>query len=105
MEKIRLPKKLCRIDSGAFSGHNFTSITIPKNVTFIGSRVFEECSELKTIIIKSKKIKKIGSNAFSYIAREAVIYVPGGKIKKYRKLTPEIDAYGHKWDIRPIKRD
>lgn len=84
--EIRLPKNLRKIGSDAFTGHYFTSITIPKNVEYIGKLAFDECSELKTVYIKSKKIKKIGKNIFHNIFDGVTVYVPKSKVKKYRKM-------------------
>ena len=86
IKEIALPDKLRKIGQYAFSGHDFTSITIPQNVEFIGSRAFDECSELKTVYIKSKKIKKIGKNIFRNIFDGVTVYVPKSKVKKYRKM-------------------
>ena len=84
--EIRLPKNLRKIGSDAFTGHYFTSVTIPKNVEYIGKLAFDECSKLKTVYIKSKKIKKIGKNIFRNIFDGVTVYVPKSKLKKYRKM-------------------
>ncbi len=86
IREVRLPKKLRKIDEFALAGHDFTSITIPENVEIIGALAFEECSELKTLYIKSKKIKKIGKRIFRNIFHEVIVYVPKSKLKKYRKM-------------------
>lgn len=83
---IRLPRNLRKIGEYAFSGHYFPSIIIPKNVEYIGKRAFDECSELKTVYIKSKKIKKIGKDIFFNIFDGVTVYVPKSKVKKYRKM-------------------
>ena len=84
--EIRLPRNLRKIGADAFTGHYFTSITIPKNVEYIGKLAFDECSELKTVYIESKKIKKIGKDIFRNIFDGVTVYVPKSKVKKYRKI-------------------
>ena len=44
-----------------------TKVTIGKNVTKINKNAFKDCGSLKTIIIKTKKLKKVGKDAFSGI--------------------------------------
>lgn len=101
IKKIKLSQNLRKIGTDAFSCQSIKRIEIPSNVTYIGAHAFEECAELKIVIIKSKKIKKIGKRAFSYIARDAIIYVPEEKLKEYAKLLQKSNIYGEKMDIRP----
>ena len=61
-------------------------VTIGENVTKIGKKAFYKCSKLKTITIKSKKLKSAGKNAFKGIYKKAVIKVPKSKLKNYKKL-------------------
>ena len=61
-------------------------VTIGANTTKIGTKAFKDCSELKTIIVRSKKLKRIGKNAFSGIRKNAQIKVPAAQYKKYKKL-------------------
>ena len=41
---------------------------------------------MKTIIVRSKKLKRIGKNTFSGIKKNAQIKVPAAQYKKYKKL-------------------
>ena len=86
IKEIKLSRSLKKIGDDAFTGQCFTSITIPQNVEFIGARAFDECSELKTVYIKSKKIKKVGKDIFRNIFDGVTVYVPKSKVKKYRKM-------------------
>lgn len=70
-------------------------ITIPAKVTIqgkkymvtaIGSQAFSGCKNLKQVTIKSKKITKIGNNAFKNGNKKAVVKVPKSKKKLYKKL-------------------
>ena len=47
---------------------------------------FRGCSKLKSINIKSKKLKTVGKNAFKSIKSSAKIKVPSSKLKNYKKL-------------------
>ncbi len=105
--------KVTGIASNAFAGNKkLTKVTIGKNVTSIGKSAFKKCTKLKyvtikstslktigsnafngdknlkTIIIKSKKLtsKRIGKNAFKGTNKKLVIKVPKSKVKSYKKF-------------------
>ena len=82
--------KITEIGEGAFAlGNNHSKlkkITIGTNVTKIGERAFYNAKNLKTIVIKSKKLKTVGKNAFKGINKRATFDVPNSKIKAYKKL-------------------
>ena len=61
-------------------------VVIGKNVTQIGQKAFFKCSSLKLIQLKTTKLKKVGSGAFSGIHAKAVIRVPAKKLKTYQRL-------------------
>ena len=63
-----------------------TSVTVGKNVHTIGTEAFYGTKKLKTITIKSTKLKKVGSNAFKNINPKAKIKVPKAKLKSYKAL-------------------
>ena len=52
IEEIRLSHKLKKIGADAFSCQSIKGIEIPPNVTSIGAHAFEECADLKEVIIK-----------------------------------------------------
>ena len=60
-------------------------MVVGKTTEKIGKSAFQNCKNLKKIIIKSKNLKKIGSNAFKGISKNAV-KVPKSKKKLYTKL-------------------
>jgi hypothetical protein len=79
--------KVTSIENGAFKNNKkITSIVIGKNVTSIGKEAFKGCSKLKTITVKSTKIKKVGRNALKGIEKNATIKVPKKKKTAYKKL-------------------
>lgn len=105
IKEVKLSSKLRKIHALAFSDQSsLTKIIIPQNVTSIGYAAFENCSELRTVIIKSKKIKEIGERAFSGLAANAVIYIPKDKEKEYRRILWEFDGVnGLKIKVFPSK--
>lgn len=60
-------------------------VVIGKNIVKIGKESFSGCKNLKSISIKSSKIRNIGKSAFSGISGKAVIQVPKKKLAVYRK--------------------
>ncbi len=79
--------QITSIGDGAFSQlKNLKKMVIGKNVKTIGKKAFYGCKSLKTIIIKTKKLKKVGKNAFKKIYKKVKITLPKKKYKKYKKL-------------------
>jgi hypothetical protein len=64
------------------------AIVISGNVSKVGMQAFYGCKNLKTVVIKSKKLtkKSVGSKAFSNINANATIKVPKSKKKEYKTL-------------------
>ena len=84
--KLKLPRKLKSIGESAFRMNKIKEVVIPADVENIGADAFQECTSLKKIVIKSKKIKNIGSGAFADIVTDAVFYVPKEREEDYRKI-------------------
>ncbi|MBO5303891.1 MAG: Ig-like domain-containing protein [Lachnospiraceae bacterium] len=80
--------KVTAIGNNAFKKYNkLKTVVIGKNVTIIGKSAFQGCKNIKTITIKSKKIKKVGNKAFYGIKSSAKIKVGSAKmLKKYKKV-------------------
>lgn len=81
--------KVTSIANNAFKGNKkITQVTIGANIKKIGKNAFKGCSSLKKITIKSKKLKmkNTGKAAFKGINKKAVIKVPKGRVKSYRKI-------------------
>ena len=79
--------KVTGISAGVFKNNrNLKKITVGKSITNVGKNAFKGCIKLKTITIKSKDIKKIGTGAFAGINKKAVIKVPKKSLGKYKKL-------------------
>jgi hypothetical protein len=67
---------------------------IPKKVKKIGKKAFYGCKKLKTITIKTTKLKKstIGSKAFKGIYKKAKFKCPKSKLKNYKKWLKKAGA-------------
>ena len=97
--------KVTAIKANAFKGNKkIQKITIGKNIKKIGKGAFKNCKKLKKIIIKSKKLvsKNIGKNAFKGIPKNAVIKVPKGKVKAYKKFIIKKGGAGKKVKVKAI---
>ncbi len=79
--------KVTAVEANAFGKcKKLKKVTIGTNVKKIGKKAFYQCRKLKSIQVKSKKLTKVGSNAFKGIHKKAVIKVPKAKLSKYKKL-------------------
>ena len=63
-------------DDSFYNCLSLASITIPNSVTSIGDDAFHSCRGLNSVTMKSKTPPTIGSDAFAYIASNAVLYIP-----------------------------
>lgn len=68
-------------------------VTIGKNVTKIGKEAFYGCKNLKTITIKSSRLKSVGKNAIKGIYKKGVIVCPKAKKSAYKKLFKSSTGY------------
>ncbi len=83
--------KVTSISANALSKMpKLTKVTIGVNVTSIGKKAFFNDKALKTIIVKSKKLKTVAANAFKGTKKTGSIKVPKGKKKSYQKLFKNI---------------
>ncbi len=79
--------KITQIGNNAFSKcKKLKKVTIGANVTKIGKKAFYKDTKLKSIVVKTKKLKSVGSQAFKGIYKKAKIKVPSSRLKKYKKL-------------------
>lgn len=79
--------KITSISKNAFKNNKkIKKVIIGKNITKIEANAFSGCKNLKTITVKSTKLKSVGKNAFKGINKKAKIKVPKSKLKKYKNL-------------------
>lgn len=89
-----IPNGVVNIGQGAFYGClHLKSIVIPSTVKKIGNMAFDGCKNLKKITLMPKNLKSVGEWALHGIAKKAVIKVPRGRVKAYKKLFTEKTGY------------
>lgn len=86
--KVKIGKNVKVIEDGAFSGcKKLNSVVTGASLSKIGKNVFANDKSLKKIDFRnSKKIKSVGSGTFKGISKKAIIKLPKGKVKAYKKL-------------------
>ena len=79
--------KVTKIANKAFTKcKKLKKATIGANVTQIGTKAFFKSQKLSRIIIKTKKLKKVGASAFKKLWKSVKIKVPASKKNKYKSL-------------------
>ena len=77
-KKINFNKALETIGYSAFQNcYSLTEVTIPENVTSIGSEIFKNCTSLKKVNLNNA-LKEIGSAAFINCYYLTEITIPKG---------------------------
>ena len=79
--------KVTSIGKAAFKNiKTLKALTLGKNVTTIGNKAFFKCKALKKVVIKAKKLKKVGAGAFKKTNKKMTLKAPKKLQKKYKKL-------------------
>ena len=87
LKNVTIGANVTTIGASAFAGDTaLTKVVVGKNVVNIGKSAFSGDKKLKTLTIKSAKLKTVGKNAIKNIYKKAVIKVPKKQLKKYKKL-------------------
>ena len=83
---ITIPNSVTTIGSSAFYNCiSLTDITIPNSVTTIEDSAFYNCSRLKEIYCTPTNPPTLdGNTVFSFIASNAVFYVPSASVNNYK---------------------
>lgn len=101
---ITINKKVYRvtgIGSKAFyKKSRLKKLVVGSNVVSIGSKACYGCKQLKSVKIKGKNLKKIGSGAFRSIHKKAVVRVPAAEKKAYRSMLRKAGLKGKKQKVR-----
>lgn len=110
VQRVEIPKsvnikgytyKVTGIGDKAFDQcKNMKTLIIGSNVKKIGENAFLNCKKLKMIEIKSSKLKSVGKNALKGINKKATIKVPKKQYKKYKKLFKSKTGYKKTMKIR-----
>ena len=93
---VAIPNGVTSIGGGAFTGACFSEITLPKSLTFIGSRAFAYNESLLNVYCYAEDIPRIGisingerNTAFYDSGVEyATLHVPASAIDKYKTTAP-----------------
>lgn len=87
LTSVTLSTQLTVIPASAFEKCSaLVTVTVPAKVTTIDKRAFYGCKKLKRVLIKTKKLKKLGTGAFQGIYKKALFKAPSAQLKKYKKL-------------------
>ncbi|MBR0411637.1 MAG: leucine-rich repeat protein [Eubacterium sp.] len=87
LKKLAGGSKVTTIGAFAFANcYSLKSLAIGVNVKTIGQKAYYKCKSVKLVIIKSKKLKKIGKYAFRTLKVGVIIKCPKKKFKLYKKL-------------------
>ncbi len=85
--QVIIGKNVKTIGNSAFEGcKKLVQVTVGSGVTKIGKNAFKNSKLLKKIVIKSAKLKSVGSNALKGIKATATVKVPKKKFLAYKKL-------------------
>lgn len=68
------------IDDGAFAGSAINSVTIPNSVSELGTRVFDYCTNLETVIL-GNNVSEISSGCFNNCTSLTNISIPDSVVK------------------------
>ena len=69
-----------------------TKVNIGRNITYIGGKAFNKAYRLKTVVIKSTSLNKIGKKAFRSIKKNVTFKVPKANYKPYKKMIKKANA-------------
>ena len=97
LQKCTLPENLSEINDKAFANTNLSEVTFPASLTSIKSKVFYECSNLKTLRFTSPSVPTFGQDIFENCSKLEKVYVPKASLNEYKdklKLTQEVQFIG-----------
>lgn len=76
LKEIVLPQSLEIIREYAFKGSIITSLTIPSDVNKIEKGAFEDCTNLKTLVLRNSKIEEVSEKVFKNCNKLEEIILP-----------------------------
>ena len=97
LQKCTLPESLSEINDKAFANTNLSEVTFPASLTSIKSKVFYECSNLKTLRFTSSSVPTFGQDVFEDCSKLEKVYVPKASLNEYKerlKLKPTVEFIG-----------
>ena len=78
--------KVTELAAKSLKGVQAKTIVIGSQVKVIGKSAMQNCKKLKTLKIKSTKLKKVGKNAFMGVSKKAKVTMPKKMKSTYKKL-------------------
>ena len=85
LQNLTIPEGVTTLGNSAFSScYSLTSLTVPSSVTSIGNSAFSGLYGVKEYHIKPTTVPTIGTNAFTNIQSDCIIYVPSAKLNDYK---------------------
>ncbi len=85
---ITISSDVTSIGNNVFAGcYSLASVTIPSGVTSIGGGAFSSCYGVAEYHIKPTTPPTLGTNAFSNIVSDCIIYVPSASLSEYQSAT------------------
>ena len=97
LQKCTLPENLSEINDKAFANTNLSEVTFPASLTSIKSKVFYECSNLKTLRFTSSSVPTFGQDVFEDCSKLEKVYVPKASLNDYKdklNLTQKVEFIG-----------
>ena len=97
LQKCTLPENLSEINDKAFANTNLSEVTFPASLTSIKSKVFYECSNLKTLRFTSPSVPTFGQDIFENCSKLEKVYVPKASLNDYKeklRLKPTVQFIG-----------
>lgn len=93
--------KVTSIAKSALKNHkNVQAVTIGTNVVKIDAAAFYHCKQLKTIAIKSTKLKTLGKDCIKGVYSKATITCPKSKRNAYKKMFTKKTGYQKKIKVK-----
>lgn len=85
--KVTLPKTVTKIGTKAFANmKSLKTAVLGKGLKGIGNKAFWNDKRLSKIVIKGKRVSKIGKKAFVRISKKAAFRIPRSKKKTYQRM-------------------
>jgi len=85
--KVVLPKTVTKVGTKAFANMKFLKrATLGAGLKSIAKQAFWKDKRLSKIVIKGRKISKIGKKAFAWISNKAIFQIPKNKKKTYQRM-------------------
>lgn len=87
LSQVTLGANVKSINNNAFKNcKKLRFVIIPGKVTTIGKGAFSGCRKLDRMLVKSNRLKSVGTGAFKGVAPKVIVKTSGQKWKQYSKM-------------------